>query len=686
MNWKIISALVAGLFSLSLGFFVFSKKKEGMLNRTFLLLSISVGLWNFADLLIVLSSNNEMALFWDRVAYIGAFFILPFALKLDLLVINYYDRKYYKIFFNVVFIYALILSVISFTPLFIVRVTIVPFKEESGPLYFLFLVYFLLIATSILFFLFKAYLKTKSIIKKNQLKYIFFSLAMGAISIGFYILTLFFTKIPPIHYFLEILYLLIFAYAIIRYRLIDISFVYRRGIIFFIYVINNLIILIVLSHFLQISIIGMIIVFLLVVLSPLEFKYLSITIQKAVDKIVFRGKFDYLEKLKETAESHPPLYTSGDIAERFTEVVCTMMKVDNCSFMIYNSWRDQFRPKAHMGLDDILGDEYIMPGIVWDTEEPLIKHIEKNKKIIIKEEMELKSKKKNKEIINTMSSIRAEVILPIFVRLKLVAIIGIGNKQSKRVFGPNDLKLFDSLMQVIEKDLSHTHFMEERTVFSAKVAHDLRSPFGWLVNGIANIRSGIYGKTTKEQKERLTDILKGVQGLERNIRHFFNLNVLLQKVSHNQYDIVKDDISHLIERVQKRFRLTAEKEGIQIVTKIPDDLPSVLMNSEDIEEHVFANLIINALKYTKKGKLTLSAEVKDKNVICCVEDTGKGIPKASLPKVFNPYFHTEDEEKQKGVGLGLVIVKEVVEANGGSVWVESQAGKGTKFYFTLAVA
>ena len=688
LNILLFLAFLADMF---LSFLVLIKNPKSEINIVFSVVTFSGALWTLGILIFRLANNLTVALFWN-----GEFIFTAGLIASCFLHFSYiFPKKHNKItLVTRLMIYipnCIILCGIFFPNVFIKGIIVRNWGKESilGWGYIYYGIWFALYTLWAFINYIRSYLANKGQVRL-KMKYVIIG-TLIAVGFGSYF-NLFLILLGNYKHiyvgpYSSFFWMLITVYAIVRYRLMDITFVYRKSLITIFYVIITLVISFPVFYWLRFSIIGLIsaIVFL-IVFSPIAYKFLKRVFGKFVDKTIFRGRFDYLEKLKETAESSPPLYTSGDIAERFTETVCTMMNVKNCSFMMYNNWRDQFRPKAHVGLDDVLGDEYIMPGVTWDVNEPLIKHLDKNKKIIVKEEIELKSKKENKEIINAMSGIKAEVILPVFLRSKLVGVIGIGRKQSKRIFDSNDLNLFESLLQVLERDLSHTHFMEQRTVFSAKVAHDLRSPFGWLVNGIANVKSGIYGKTTKEQKEKLTDILKGVQGLERNIRHFFNLNVLLQKVSHNEYNVIKDNIANLMERIKNRFKLTAEKEGIQIITKIPEDLPNVLMNSEDIEEHVFANLIINALKYTKKGKLTLSAKVKGDNVICCVEDTGKGIPKASLPKVFNPYFHTEDEEKQKGVGLGLVIVKEVVEANGGQVWVESQVGKGTKFYFSLSIA
>jgi NtrC-family two-component system sensor histidine kinase KinB len=100
--------------------------------------------------------------------------------------------------------------------------------------------------------------------------------------------------------------------------------------------------------------------------------------------------------------------------------------------------------------------------------------------------------------------------------------------------------------------------------------------------------------------------------------------------------------------------------------------------------HVFANLLTNALRYTAPGgRITVSATAEEQAVRFYVSDTGSGIPHQFLQRIFEQFFRAPDQQTETGVGLGLAIAKEIVEAHGGNINVESQEGKGTTFSFTL---
>ncbi|MCL4245754.1 MAG: ATP-binding protein, partial [Candidatus Dadabacteria bacterium] len=123
--------------------------------------------------------------------------------------------------------------------------------------------------------------------------------------------------------------------------------------------------------------------------------------------------------------------------------------------------------------------------------------------------------------------------------------------------------------------------------------------------------------------------------------------------------------------------------GITVAYEVPDSLPDVLVDSVRIK-NVFDNLLSNALRFTMPGgRVTIRAHEEGGFVRFSVEDTGAGIPAEHITNLFDRFYRVPGQEKQSGVGLGLSIVKEIVEAHGGEVSVRSEQGKGSIFEFTL---
>lgn len=134
------------------------------------------------------------------------------------------------------------------------------------------------------------------------------------------------------------------------------------------------------------------------------------------------------------------------------------------------------------------------------------------------------------------------------------------------------------------------------------------------------------------------------------------------------------------------FRSLAKDRGIALKMEVPDDLPPVLADPDQIG-HAFENLLSNAIKYTHPGgEVSIAAELDADTVRFSVSDTGRGIPRRYLDRVFDQFFRVPGHESEPGEGLGLAIAKEIVEAHGGAMTLRSEEGKGSVFSFRLKPA
>jgi two-component system phosphate regulon sensor histidine kinase PhoR len=130
----------------------------------------------------------------------------------------------------------------------------------------------------------------------------------------------------------------------------------------------------------------------------------------------------------------------------------------------------------------------------------------------------------------------------------------------------------------------------------------------------------------------------------------------------------------------------AEKE-IEISVKPIKGLPDVAGDRRRLAE-VLQNLLDNATQYTlSRGKIAVSAEARDAEVVFIVADTGIGIPKADQPRIFERFYRVDAARSREagGTGLGLSIAKHIVEVHGGRIWVESEVGRGSRFHFTVPI-
>ena len=200
--------------------------------------------------------------------------------------------------------------------------------------------------------------------------------------------------------------------------------------------------------------------------------------------------------------------------------------------------------------------------------------------------------------------------------------------------------------------------------------------------GVSLCLDGVAGELTDMQREFLTDTLENIDRLTRLVTDLLDISKIeAGKVTLRKSSI---DVCEIAKRVKKSFEQKAREKNIKIELSLPES-PIKLFADGDKVTQIFNNLVSNALRYTEKGKITITAKNKKEVVECCVSDTGVGIAKENIPKLFSKFeqFGRVEGPGYKGTGLGLAIVKGLVEKHGGKVWVKSELGKGSSFWFTL---
>jgi len=589
------------------------------------------------------------------------------------------------------------------------------FWPIPGPTYLPFLAMFISYVGYAHYLMFIKY-KDLSGIERNQIKYVFFGTMIGFAGGATNYFLWYNIPIPPYGNILVSVYVAAVAYAIVKYRLMNIELAYRGGLIFTSYLLIILLFYIPLGLVLGKTIIGLIIFIVFVAgFSPFAYKYISKATRKAVDKGIFRGRFDYFETLLNDIENAKPLYKLNEVAGRIVGKIAKDMKVENCCLLVHDGWHDEFTIRSEKMGKVLSEEEKRMPRKL-SMNDPLIKYFEQEKKTLMKEEIMHMPNKDNTSLTDSMSRIHAEIAMPIHADQKVIGILGIGKKKTGDIFDDADLKILDEFLKDNEKDIVHTYFMEERHVFSAKVSHDLRGPMGWTRSGLEELKLELLGPLNKAQKECVASVIDSTEISMRNLQQFFELNVIAQKVMKGEYVLIPVNIVETAENSEEKFKPEAKRKGIDITVEVSGETKSIMVmgNKEDLGR-VFENLIANAIKHTKKGSITIGIDIGVGGITCKVQDTGAGIPEHCIPHVFKPFFHlhTLGEEKQQGTGLGLVIVKEIIEAHKGRVWVESTPAdlqtqiytqgqaegprsfdetklstrtSGTTFYFTLSFA
>jgi two-component system phosphate regulon sensor histidine kinase PhoR len=234
-------------------------------------------------------------------------------------------------------------------------------------------------------------------------------------------------------------------------------------------------------------------------------------------------------------------------------------------------------------------------------------------------------------------------------------------------------------------DITHLKELDEmKSAFVSMVSHEIRSPLTTVLSQIKILMDGLAGELSAKQADILSKMSRKVYGLVELSNELLDLSRIEAGliVQDKQQLQLMDILESLVEFVQPRAK---EKDISLSLEKA--DLPVINADMKSMEE-VFSNLITNAIIYTPEGgKVDVSGEVKGDFVGISISDTGYGIAPDELPRIFERFYRAKTEKTRNivGTGLGLPIVKSIVEAHNGTVRVESEEGVGSTFYVRLPI-
>lgn len=217
-----------------------------------------------------------------------------------------------------------------------------------------------------------------------------------------------------------------------------------------------------------------------------------------------------------------------------------------------------------------------------------------------------------------------------------------------------------------------------KTRFTYEVSHELKAPLASVYNIINVILDGYLEKDFEKQKEllnrakvRINDVIKLLNDL-----------LIFSRLEEGTKELEMEEINieELFPSLTDEMEVFAEKNDIKINWNFYDNLPHIYGNLE-LLNRVFVNIIHNAIKYSNPGnQVKVTGKKENNSLLLRVKDQGIGIKKKELPMIFNIFFRGENarpEHKKEGMGLGLSLVKRIIDAHGGSIRVKSKSHKGT---------
>lgn len=222
-----------------------------------------------------------------------------------------------------------------------------------------------------------------------------------------------------------------------------------------------------------------------------------------------------------------------------------------------------------------------------------------------------------------------------------------------------------------------------KSEFVSLASHQLRSPLTAIKGYTSMLMEGDYGEISSQAKETIGRIMESSNNLTLVVEDLLNVTKIEQ--GGMKYEMTKFDFGELTRDTAKDLSITAEKKELKLIYNIPLDQKYFVNGDKEKLRQVLVNIIDNGMKYTKVGQIEVSLKLENGKITLAVKDTGAGITKEAIGTLFKKFSRGDGAKlNTSGSGLGLYLVKEIVEAHKGRAWVESEGlGKGSTFFVEL---
>jgi len=710
--------LLSAIFVFVLGVIVLRRRIRSRVNLTFFLFCLAITIWMFGTFMMFLNSDNkEVAIFWDRFVYLGVVFI-PAVMYHFSLAITHNRKVLGKILVSLGYLISFSFFFTVFSDNFVKDVFVYKWgiHTRAQILHHIFLFYFFLYITLFFIWVVKYYRITKIAMERGQLRYVFLAFFILATVGPLAYLPGYGIGIYPFAYISGLFFVIILAYAILRYRLMDIKLVLRRGSVFILSIVS----IIGIAAFLQYLFFD---IFLLptgasgiitLLLCLALYKYIEKYFYQVANKYFFTSLYDSKEIIKDLTGELGATIESKVIYEILSSTINDALHPKHLAVLIYSN--------SHKL--KVAYEENIQLGKSMDPCSSSIKIFEKNSYPVVTEELERQSVGQYRKLAKNLKRCQAAVAIPLKTKNKFIGLIILGDKESNDTYSKEDLEmlriigqqavmaiengiLYNEVMnfnlslknkvkqateklQVTNKDLQKANVElkkldQTKSEFISIASHQLRTPLTAIKGYGSMLLDGDFGELKDgKQIEAVRKMFISNNRLINLVENLLNISRI--ESGRLKFDFKPDSLTQLAREVYENLKQNAEDRGLYLKFEEPkEELPQVNMDAEKIRQIVI-NFIDNAIKYTKEGGITVSVFKKDNNLECCVADTGMGVNKEEQAKLFKKFARGKDAflVNTEGIGLGLYVAQMMIQSHKGNIWVESDGdNKGSKFCFSL---
>lgn len=712
MDFFQVSGFVSLVINGGLAFFVYKKNPTRKLNVSFAAFSLSIAFWSVGSSYVNLFSNYKIALWTLRQSYLFGVFLPPLFLYFITTFIGW--EKAAKPFLVFCTAIAVLLAFIVPTPLLISSFQDLAGHgyriDMPGPAYIFFAIYFTISVFSTLVLVVIYFFKNASTQKKRQLIFIFVAYFFASIAGLEYFSSVYgVLNRPPFDDYALILTCAIMAYAIIAHQLMEIEVIIKKTLVFaglfamVMAIVTGVTTLTqdVLGEYFSISpTVGTLIS---VVIAVFLYEPAKNFLIHATDKYLFQKKLDFKLVLNRLSND---IITILDIEKAGSTILSTLkttLRLESGVIFIKDENENDYRTLESFGVEK--SPRRLM------KDNLLLQYLFETKNMVNLEDLEQR-KNLPVEVLKILDACKAAITIPLFVGSDLIGVLMLGKKQSDQEFSQDEIGYFPTIAGQVAIALSNARLydllkksqidfaqqakMAAIGTLSAGISHEIKNPLNHIKVGISMLRMnkkhGVLDQMERYKMEE--EVFRTLEILDENVTR---ANEVIERLSSfakkpKELKIEPVDLTAAVGQALSFVEKEYEHHQIEIEKNFPEHIPLVNADLHTLED-VFLNLLVNARHaILDHGKVTISASTTDGVLDLTIKDTGKGISKENLAKIWDPFFTTKDVSRNpdksavKGSGLGLFIVREFIQRFGGNITVESTLGRGTTFHVVFPEA
>ncbi len=700
MNFYALSGLSNALTATALGLFVYLRSPRDQKHWVYGLYCCTIAVWSYFYFAWHIAETRDLALLYSRLLMAGAIMIPALYFHHTLTILDLVKR--HRMMLQGTYALSLIFQACNLSPLFIKEVQArmsFPYWPVPGLAFHFYILWFTGLVIYASYLMLAAYRKATGL-RRNQYQYLLMGSLIGYMGGATNFPLWYSIPVPPIGTILVSGYIAMVAYALIRYRLFDLTVALERGVNFlFLLIVTGVpsfgvLLLTQRYYFGTVSYSFSVLLLGLLALVIIGAYKIQTEAQTAISRTLFRSRYDRYETLSHFSKSLVNILDLRSLTEEIVHTLAAVLGIRTASLFILDKEKGTYMQAASYPPLEESGKHESVP-----VSHPLPHQLTCTQATLVREELEHAGEPRQfQSLLPTLKQLGAEVCIPLINKDRLIGFCNLGTRVRRRMYTDEELNLLTALAQnaaialdnaLLYEDVRRSQLLMRRTdrlrsleTIAGGFAHEIRNPLTSIKTFIqlAPDRKdepdfmGQFGKVVAEDVDRIERLIQEILDYARYMEPKFT----------------EEDLNEVVASCLYFVEVKAGSKSIALEKALAPDLPHVRLDRQQMKQ-VLLNLFLNAMEAIgeRGGRLAVRTHrlVKADDqpwVQIEVSDTGPGIQPADLEHIFDPFYTTKHESgSREGTGLGLTIVHQIVQEHGGYIDVNSQVGRGTTFWVNI---